>query len=154
MKKIKNPWKGVEGYHCFGCAEHNQNGLQMEFYDNGNEIVSYWNPKHHFQGWLNTLHGGVQSALMDEIAAWVVIKELNTCGVTSSMQTRFLKAIKTDEGEITIKARLKEMKRNIAIIECEILNHLGETCSKGEINYFTYSQEQAKALFQFREIEK
>ena len=33
MKKIINPWKGLEGYNCFGCASNNEAGLKMEFYD-------------------------------------------------------------------------------------------------------------------------
>ena len=26
MKKIINPWKGLEGYNCFGCASNNEAG--------------------------------------------------------------------------------------------------------------------------------
>ncbi len=83
MKKIPNPWLETDGYYCFGCAPTNAYGLQMEFFEEGEELVCYWEPKSHFQGWLNTLHGGIQSVLMDEIAAWVVVKKRNTCGVTS-----------------------------------------------------------------------
>ena len=32
MKKIINPWKGMEGYNCFGCAPNNEAGVKMEFY--------------------------------------------------------------------------------------------------------------------------
>lgn len=30
MKKIINPWKGMEGYNCFGCAPNNEAGVKME----------------------------------------------------------------------------------------------------------------------------
>ena len=43
MKKIINPWKGLEGYNCFGCASNNEAGLKMEFYEDGDEVVSIWN---------------------------------------------------------------------------------------------------------------
>lgn len=43
MKKIINPWKGLEGYNCFGCAPNNEAGVRMEFYEDGDEIVSIWN---------------------------------------------------------------------------------------------------------------
>ena len=33
MKKIINPWKGMEGYNCFGCAPNNEAGVKMEFYE-------------------------------------------------------------------------------------------------------------------------
>ena len=35
MKKIINPWKGLEGYNCFGCAPNNEAGVKMEFYEDG-----------------------------------------------------------------------------------------------------------------------
>ena len=35
MKKIINPWKGLEGYNCFGCAPNNEAGVRMEFYEDG-----------------------------------------------------------------------------------------------------------------------
>ena len=37
MKKIINPWEGLDGYMCFGCAPNNPLGLHMEFF----EAVSY-----------------------------------------------------------------------------------------------------------------
>ena len=38
MKKIINPWKGLEGYNCFGCASNNEAGLKMEFYEDGKHL--------------------------------------------------------------------------------------------------------------------
>ena len=45
MKKIINPWKDLEGYNCFGCAPNNEAGVRMEFYEDGDEIVSIWKPR-------------------------------------------------------------------------------------------------------------
>ena len=47
MKKIINPWKGLDGYMCFGCAPENPQGLHMEFYENGEDIVAFWEPESH-----------------------------------------------------------------------------------------------------------
>ena len=60
MKKIINPWKGLDGYMCFGCAPENPQGLHMEFYEDGEDIVAFWEPESHYQGWLETLHGGIK----------------------------------------------------------------------------------------------
>lgn len=89
MKKIKNPYLHLEGYNCFGCAPENPLGVKMEFYEDGDDIVSIWSPRSEYQGWLNTLHGGIQSVLLDEICAWVVMRKKQTAGVTSKMETRF-----------------------------------------------------------------
>jgi uncharacterized protein (TIGR00369 family) len=143
MRKIKNPWIGLEGFGCFGCSSKNENGLQMEFYENEDEVICIWEPKSHFQGWINTLHGGVQCALMDEMAAWVVIKELKTSGVTSKMETRFIKGIKTDEGPVTISGKLNRMMRNVAVVDVVIKNNREEICTKGEIFFFTFPRKVA-----------
>ena len=54
MKKIINPWKDMEGYNCFGCSPDNEAGVRMEFYEDGDEVVSIWKPRPEYQGWLNT----------------------------------------------------------------------------------------------------
>ena len=40
MKKIINPWEGLDGYMCFGCAPNNPLGLHMEFFEDGDDIVT------------------------------------------------------------------------------------------------------------------
>ena len=46
MKKIINPWIDLtdKGYNCFACAPNNPYGLKMEFYEDGDDIVSIWTP--------------------------------------------------------------------------------------------------------------
>ena len=127
MKKIINPWKDMEGYNCFGCSPDNEAGVRMEFYEDGDEVVSIWKPRPEYQGWLNTLHGGIQSVLLDEICGWVVFRKLQTGGVTSKMETRFRKSISTNDAHVVLRASLREQKRNIAIIEAHLYNSMGRT---------------------------
>ena len=54
--------------------------LKMEFYEDGDEVVSIWKPRPEYQGWIDTLHGGIQAVLMDEICAWVILRKLQTTG--------------------------------------------------------------------------
>ena len=100
MKKIINPWHGLEdqGYNCFGCAPSNPYGLKMEFYEDGDDVVSYWHPSDNFQGWLHTLHGGIQSTIIDEIAMWVIARKLQTSGMTTNLNVKFRKPVPTGEG--------------------------------------------------------
>ena len=133
MEKIINPWEGMEGYFCFGCAPNNESGLKMEFYEDGDEIVSKWVPEARFQGWLNTLHGGIQATLLDEICAWVIARKLQTAGVTSRMETQYLKPIHTTDSHLTLRGRIKEQKRNFVFIEAEIYNAQDEVCTKEEL---------------------
>jgi len=155
MKKIINPWKDLEGYNCFGCAPHNPAGVKMEFYEDGDEVVSIWKPQPNYQGWFNTLHGGIQAVLLDEICAWVILRKMQTTGVTSKMETRYMKSVDTTDDYITLRASIKEMKRNIAIIEAQLINQQGEVCTKAVCTYFTFPREKAESemFFQSCEVE-
>lgn len=149
MKKIVNPWKGLEGYMCFGCAAENPTGLHLEFYEDADDIVAFWEPGKYYQGWLDTLHGGIQATLMDELAGWVVMRKLQTSGMTSKLEARFLKTIRVDEGRLTIRGRIKEHKRNAVFIETEIFNAAGELCTRAELVYFVTDAQHAKEAFHF-----
>lgn len=144
MKKIINPFVHLEGYNCFGCAPSNPLGVKMEFFEDGADIVSVWTPRPEFQGWLNTLHGGIQSVLLDEICGWVVMRKLQTGGVTSRMETRFLRPVSTDGGPITLRAHIVEQRRNIVTIEATLSDAQGQLCSKAECTYFAFPREKAE----------
>lgn len=149
MKKIINPWKGMEGYNCFGCAPNNEAGVKMEFYEDGDEVVSIWHPESKYQGWLNTLHGGIQAVLLDEICAWVIVRKLQTFGVTSKMETRYMKSIATTDDHVVLRASIGERKRNIIIVNAAIYNQNGELCTKAVCTYFTFPPEKAAADMKF-----
>ena len=149
MLKIIHPLYGLEGYNCFGCAPNNEAGIKMEFYEDGDEVVSIWKPRPEYQGWINTLHGGIQAVLMDEICAWVILRKLQTTGVTSKMETRYRKPVSTTDSHIVLRASIKEVKRNIVIIEAKLYNKDGEVCTEAVCTYFTFSHEKSKDEMHF-----
>lgn len=150
MKKINNPWVGIEGYNCFGCAPTNESGVKMEFYEDGDEIISIWKPEARFQGWLNTLHGGIQAVLLDEICAWVIARKMQTSGVTSKMETRYMKSVSTEDSHITLRATIQEVKRNIVLVEARLYNSADELCTKAVCTYFTFPREKAEKEMFFK----
>lgn len=153
MKKIINPWKDMEGYNCFGCAPNNPFGVKMEFYEEGDEVISIWKPRPEYQGWLNTLHGGIQSVLLDEICAWVIIRKMQTTGVTSKMETRYRKSVSTNDSHVVLRASVREKRRNIVIIDARLYNHKGELCTEAVCTYFTFPRETAEKEMFFRSCE-
>ncbi|NDV47418.1 PaaI family thioesterase [Paludibacter sp. 221] len=149
MKKIINPWLNLDGYMCFACSPNNPSGLHMEFYEDGDDIVGLWKPDKHMQSWLNTLHGGIQSTLMDEVGGWVIVRKLQTTGVTSRLDAKFIKNISTNEPQLTVRGRIKEQKRHVVFLETEIYNSQNELCASANIVYFTVSKERALNEFGF-----
>ncbi|MDR0658040.1 MAG: PaaI family thioesterase [Mediterranea sp.] len=149
MKKIINPWTGIEGYNCFGCAPTNEAGVKMEFYEDGGEVVCIWKPRPEYQGWIDTLHGGIQAVLLDEICAWVTLRKLQATGVTSRMETRYMKPVMTTEDHVTLRAHIVEVRRNIVIVEACLYNSGDELCTKALCTYFTFSREKSKNEMHF-----
>ncbi|HAN18823.1 MAG: hypothetical protein A2X13_08020 [Bacteroidetes bacterium GWC2_33_15] len=149
MKKINNPFTHIPGYNCFGCSPDNQLGLQMHFFEEGEWIISPWKPRPHLTGYGNILHGGIQTTLMDEIASWLLYIKLETAGVTSGINVKFKKAVETDKGIITIRAKLVDHNRKLATIYTELLNTKGELCTEAEIKYFIFSQDVAREKFYY-----
>ena len=144
MKKIKNPWLHKPGYNCIGCSPDNPLGLHLDFWEDGEDVVSWWAPTPDHQGWIDTLHGGVQSLLLDEVAGWVVTRKLQTTGVTSKMEVQYVKPISTNDSQLTIRARISRQMRNVAFIEGEIYNARGEVCTKATLTYFCASRQKAE----------
>jgi len=143
MRKIKNPWIDKENYFCFGCCPDNPMGVHMNFFAKGEEVVCLWKPEKQFQGWIDTLHGGIQAVLLDEICAWAVMLKMNTTGVTAKMETRYKHHISTTDKHILIRAHVTEIKRNIATVEASITDGNGQICSQATCTYFTFTKEKA-----------
>ncbi|MGN0226636.1 MAG: PaaI family thioesterase [Paludibacteraceae bacterium] len=144
MKRILNPWTHTPGYNCFGCSPDNPIGTRMQFFENGDEIISIWRPTQNHQSWLNTLHGGIQAVLLDEVCGWVVFHLLKTAGVTAKMEMRYHKPVSTLQNYIKLRAYLKEMRRNIAIVQGEIYSEQGELLCECTCTYFTFKQDKAR----------
>ncbi len=146
LKKLINPYIGQQGYNCIGCNPGNPIGLHLQFWEDGDEIVTEWSPSSNYQGWINTLHGGIISTLVDEIAGWVVSRKLQTAGMTTSLNVKFLKPVYTTEPKITLRASIASRKRNFVVIHVTLYNSKGEVCDEGEATYYAFDEEWAKAM--------
>lgn len=149
MKKIINPFVKIPGYKCFGCSPDNPFGLKMEFYEDGDHVVSTWEPEHHFSGYLDVLHGGIQSTLMDEIASWLVFVKLKTAGVTQKMEIIYKKPALTSKGTFSLKATLNNYKNRIAEVDVALSDGNKQICSTAKVYYFVYPEKIAKERLWF-----
>ncbi|MGQ7871287.1 PaaI family thioesterase [Sunxiuqinia sp. sy24] len=155
MRKIRNPHLSGDPqlYRCIGCSPHNPVGLNLEFWDDGESIISMWQPRSEFMGWVNVLHGGIQATLLDEIAAWVVYTKCATAGVTAELQVKYLKPLHTNQGEIRIEGKLVEQNKRLAIIHAKLLNDEDELCAEADVKYFIYPEVVARKKFHYPGVE-
>jgi len=151
MRSIRNPYAGQEGYNCFGCSPDNELGLQMQFVEEGEEIISRWEPKNHLQGYRNVLHGGIQATLMDEIASWWVQVKMKTAGVTLKMNITYKKPAYMNNGPYVLRASLRRMRRNLADVEVVLTDVNEQICTTGILTYYCFPEQLAKEKFYYPE---
>jgi len=156
MKKIRNPWKDPKNdgvYNCFACSPYNNSGLHLEFWEDGDDIVTRWNPEKKYEGWIGVLHGGIQATLLDEIGGWVTMLKLKTTGVTSEMNVKYLKPVTVTNDYITIRGRIESVEGRIAKIAASLYNGAGEECAKATLSYFVFPENIAKRRYNYPGIE-
>lgn len=155
MKKIKNPFSpaGSDTYNCFGCSPANTIGLHLEFWKDENEIVAIWQPQKAFEGWADVLHGGIQATLMDEAAAWLVFVSLKTSGVTTELNSKYLKPVYISKGQIKIRATLLSKEKRVAKIKCTLEDGSGALCATSEATYFCFPENVARAKYNYPGID-
>lgn len=154
MKRLYNPYRKLEGYNCFGCSPDNPIGLKLNFFEDGEKVISNWSPSMDYQGYFHILHGGIQATMMDEIASWVVLVKVKTAGVTSRLNCKYIKSVEIDKGAIRLEAKLREMKRNLAYIDVSLFDGEGTLCASAEAVYFTFPEEVARKKLHFPKIEE
>ncbi len=142
MKKIRNPFNPAVN-RCFGCSPSNPIGLKLEFFQEENTLISYWDPDENMQGYPGVIHGGIQSTLMDELASWIVFVLCKTGGFTSAMEIRFRKPLLVSKGKVKVTGKLVEMNRRIAIIETHLYDTEGTLCTTGLIKYLIFKEDEA-----------
>lgn len=69
------------------------------------------------------------------------------------METRYRKSIATTDSHVVLRAHIKEVKRNIVLVEAVIYNEAGEVCTEALCTYFTFSKEKSKEEMNFQSCE-
>lgn len=136
-RKIKNVF-AKEDYHCFACSPHNPIGLQLAFFETDEGVEATWQPGKYYEGYPGVIHGGIQSVMLDEIAAWTVYIKGKTSGVTSRLNVKFRKPVSSKQSKITLKGKITRIQKNFVYIDAFLLDENGVTCAEAEAVYYTF----------------
>lgn len=145
IKKLLNPFALSDSeFRCFGCAPKNDLGLKLEFFEDKEWVMAIWEPLEHFQGYKNVLHGGIQATLLDEIATWTVFVKAKAGGVTSHMDIKYRKTVFTNQGPVSLKARIKNTTTRIISVEAILMNAQNQRCCEALVDIFLFSAKVAE----------
>ncbi|KAF0234789.1 MAG: thioesterase superfamily [Prolixibacteraceae bacterium] len=156
MIKIKNPFTMMgarHDYNCFGCSPFNEIGLQLEFWEDGNQLIAKWQPRKSLEGWINVVHGGIQAAVIDELAGWIVMVKIKTAGVTSALNVRYLKPVNISKGEVTVKGKLISEDKSLATIAVSLFDGEGTECANAKVINFCFPEIIAKTKYHYPGIQ-
>ncbi len=136
----------IEGNRCFFCGTDNHLGLKMKFYTDGKKVYSSTTIPAHLCGWNNLAHGGVVTALLDEIMSWSSSYLLKKIILTKTITVDFIKPVMIGddlivEGEVAEQVNDKE-----AIMKGYIYNSNRELLTQSTGTFALFSIEEGKKL--------
>jgi acyl-coenzyme A thioesterase PaaI-like protein len=123
--------------HCYGCGRHNEDGLQIKSYWDGDETVCHFTPDPKYSGGFpGFLYGGMIASLMDchgaaTAAAGKARAEGKPLGrfVTASLKVDFRAPTPIDT-ELEIRGKIGEIKGRKVMVDLT-LSASGKLCAEG-----------------------
>jgi len=121
QEEIQAPGQNAAYHFGFVNSSRNTFGLKAKFYrDQENGVCCLWeNTAQHFEGYPGIIHGGVTSALVDELFAYAVLNKTNLFGVTLSLNIQWTSPVKVGEpvtGKALIVSRLGRLLKGKATL--------------------------------------
>lgn len=101
--------------NCFVCGDKNQCGLKVDFFDEQGVTKAEYHASSAFEGYKDVLHGGIISALLDEVMIKAVLAR-DILAVTGSIEVKFKQPVKIGE-KLTLEGKILEDKGKIITTE-------------------------------------
>lgn len=122
--------------NCFVCGKENVGSLKTRFYELENgEVMSVSNPTPIHQSYPDRVHGGIISAILDEvIGRAIMIEEPEAWGVTVELNIKFKKPVPLDK-PVKAVARLTRNSRLLFEGTAEIILEDGSVAATGHAKY-------------------
>ncbi|HSW64080.1 MAG TPA: PaaI family thioesterase [Dissulfurispiraceae bacterium] len=97
---------------CFVCGSSNPCGLRLTIQRDGAKVFSEFIPSAQFQGYRDIVHGGIVSAVLDEIMVHAAMAE-SLFAVTAELRVRFKKPARVGR---PVRAEGELMRRTSRIV--------------------------------------
>jgi acyl-coenzyme A thioesterase PaaI-like protein len=129
---------------CFGCRPDHPSGLRLQFFREGDVVGTAMVPGDHQQGPPGVMHGGLVTAVADELAAWTVVGLKNRFGFTAAIEARLKKPVRVGV-ELRGTGRLAVDASRLVKVDV-ILEQEGETAFTGLFTFALLDRAAAERL--------
>ncbi len=120
--------------------------MSIRFYWDGEKIDTIVRPEDYYMGFDRIVHGGIQTAIMDEAMGWAITMEIGTFVLTRKISVEFLKPMTTGQ-EYRVMARAIEHTRRVSYAEGRIVDKSGnKVIATSEGTFFHMKEKQAKEV--------
>ena len=109
-----------DNQYCFICGHRNPVGLKatMKVDREGKSAACTLVIPSEYQGWKDMVHGGIISALLDEVCVYAGMT-VSASVVTGELKTRFRKPVPVEQ-EVTVSARVTNQVRRTVQVEGQL----------------------------------
>lgn len=131
---------------CFVCGNKNNIGLNARFFFTEGKAFTEYIAEKKFEGYLGILHGGITTALLDE----VMIKALLACEIyamTVELTVRFKKAVNVGE-KLYLEGRIVKEQGRLFITSGEVKTDAGEIVASATGKYLRVNENMKNRLLQ------
>lgn len=141
IREIENIFLDFPGYGCFACDPRNTHGLRLRFYadDEKGDVYTRTTPEKHLQGFPGILHGGIQCALVDEVAFWTMFDRYKKIALTAKIEMEFLRPVGA-ASEIEVRGRIADVDGRKIGVEV-IIYEQQKVCTKCRVDYIIPGKE-------------
>lgn len=135
-REIENVFTDLPGNNCFACHPDNRFGLRLRFFadDDTGEVFTTLTPERHFNGFPGIVHGGIQCAVLDELAFWTMFDKVGKLGLTTRIDLRYLAPVGFD-APIEARGRVLEVDDDKARVSASIKGKDGGDLARAVVTY-------------------
>ncbi|MCK4330488.1 PaaI family thioesterase [candidate division WOR-3 bacterium] len=106
--------------NCFVCGKDNPIGLRLKVMKIDGGVRAEFTPKSLYEGYKGYIHGGIISALLDEVMIWAA-KLMGKRVMSAELSVRFKRPVPVDK-TITIEGKITDVKKRLLYGEACIYN--------------------------------
>lgn len=120
--------------------------MHLQFFLEGDEVVTEFTAPRTWSGWGDVLHGGFQTLLLDEVCSWAFATLARSRAfVTSELTTTFKGPVRVEQ-PLTIRARIVERDDRQALTTGEILDSDGRVLTVGRVTIRILSSDRFESI--------
>ena len=126
--------------NCLVCGDKNEIGMNLSFDYDGEVAATEYTAESRFEGYKEVLHGGILTALLDEVMAKAIFGK-KILVTTVEIRVKFKKPVKTGQ-KIRLEGRYTGQRRSLVFASSTAILPDGSLAAEAEGKFFRLEAEK------------